>query len=229
MGSKVRDLREKNNSCQKLWNKENREKFPNERETARTRERGRENNNFFPVSHLTLEALQQSWINIPPSLPFFLFVSVFLYGSLTHAQVKSQALSLQDEKFCAERPNVSIYRAVARNSSVTGQKIKKRCYFVWEKWQLGNVFYLKIILCILCFEKVKKKMCLFYKKWSPCSWISTSSLLLSMKCNFEKKPQNILRSEFFFFFKEKGIKKQKSFPETEVLQFLPMWLFSAVD
>lgn len=33
----------------------------------------------------------------------------------------------------------------------------------------------------------------------------------------------------FIFFKEKGIKKQKSFPETEVLQFLPMWLFSAVD
>lgn len=158
MGSKVRDLREKNNSCQKLWNKENREKFPNERETEQERERGRENNNFFPVSHLTLEALQQSWINIPPSLPFFLFVSVFLYGSLTHAQVKSQALSLQDEKFCAERPNFSIYRAVARNSSVTGQKIKKRCYFVWEKWQLGNVFYLKIILCILCFEKVKKNV-----------------------------------------------------------------------
>lgn len=99
-----------------------------------------------------------AWINIPPSLPFFLFVSVFLYGSLTHAQVKSQALSLQDEKFCAERPNFSIYRAVARNSSVTGQKIKKRCYFVWEKWQLGNVFYLKIILCILCFEKVKKNV-----------------------------------------------------------------------
>lgn len=128
------------------------------RNRARMRERGRENNNFFPVSHLTLEALQQSWINIPPSLPFFLFVSVFLYGSLTHAQVKSQALSLQDEKFCAERPNFSIYRAVARNSSVTGQKIKKRCYFVWEKWQLGNVFYLKIILCILCFEKVKKNV-----------------------------------------------------------------------
>lgn len=128
------------------------------RNRARTRERGRENNNFFPVSHLTLEALQQSWINIPPSLPFFLFVSVFLYGSLTQAQVKSQALSLQDEKFCAERPNFSIYRAVARNSSVTGQKIKKRCYFVWEKWQLGNVFYLKIILCILCFEKVKKNV-----------------------------------------------------------------------
>lgn len=131
------------------------------RNRARTRERGRENNNFFPVSHLTLEALQQSWINIPPSLPFFLFVSVFLYGSLTHAQVKSQALSLQDEKFCAERPNFFIYRAVARNSSVTGQKIKKRCYFVWEKWQLGNVFYLKIILCILCFEKVKKKCVCF--------------------------------------------------------------------
>lgn len=69
----------------------------------------RENNNFFPVSHLTLEALQQSWINIPPSLPFFLFVSVFLYGSLTHAQVKSQTLSLQDEKFCAERPNFFLF------------------------------------------------------------------------------------------------------------------------
>lgn len=26
------------------------------------------------------------------------------------------------------------------------------------KWQLRNVFYLKIILCILCFEKVKKNV-----------------------------------------------------------------------
>lgn len=80
-----------------------------EKQSKNERERGRENNNFFPVSHLTLEALQQSWINIPPSLPFFLFVSVFLYGSLTHAQVKSQALSLQDEKFCAERPNCFLF------------------------------------------------------------------------------------------------------------------------
>lgn len=48
-------------------------------------------------------------VNKHTSLPFFLFVSVFLYGSLTHAQVKSQALSLQDEKFCAERPNFFLF------------------------------------------------------------------------------------------------------------------------
>lgn len=199
MGSKVRDLREKNNSCQKLWNKENREKFPNERETARTRERGRENNNFFPVSHLTLEALQQSWINIPPSLPFFLFVSVFLYGSLTHAQVKSQALSLQDEKFCAERPNVSIYRAVARNSSVTGQKIKKRCYFVWEKWQLGNVFYLKIILCILCFEKVKKNVSVLQEMITLLLDLNLELTPLN-EMQFWKKASKYFKIWIFFFF-----------------------------
>lgn len=45
----------------------------------------------------------------------------------------------------------------------------------------------------------------------------------------KKKASKYFKIWIFFFFKEKGIKKQKSFPETEVLQFLPMWLFSAVD
>lgn len=98
------------------------------------------------------------------------------------------------------------------------------------KWQLGNVFYLKIILCILCFEKVKKNVSVLQEMVTVLLDLNLELTPLN-EMQFWKKASKYFKIWIFlnFFFKEKGIKKQKSFPETEVLQFLPMWLFSAVD
>lgn len=77
------------------WGKERKDK-------ARERERARENNNFFPVSHLTLEASHQPWINTSPSL--------FFSNCLAHAHVRL----LHDENFYIEgNKSYSIHRPVS--------------------------------------------------------------------------------------------------------------------